>query len=481
MSTNQPPPTTPNNESNSQTTPSNQNTSHIPVVTQPSQLTQEFNAASDTPAREEIHNQHHTYSHDWLIEHAETNPSPILEPSRVPLFPTPTNHSPVISKASSRRMMDEASNSTIERAAAARIIISLSNTTKRKVHNPKTAILSFLRDKRFNHEMSILESTGSSTFNISSVVGLAKRSFYNQRNISVKNLIFKDFKKEMDKLSKSGLIGFTLSMCHHRLLIEDIMGIKSEKKEYILLIHQDHKFLHQERETWWSRRIKSIGINDTKGRCNYVRFETNLYYALKIKVRNNPRGEDLYRSMYTQKEISDGCTKQGGWGIGIILANGERKDILFHDFLESPLQLQLWSLGGTTDYKRIQQKLRTLSTISLSATVKCLLTEAYGDSILTQDICHRYSTLITAKEESTITKAKAQALISTKRIKEHYRLRPDNDAFVKFRNTVNDKCMDIIGSTYGRFNTITDPLLSYTEVSKTYHGIMDISSLLIII
>ncbi len=185
--------------------------------------------------------------------------------------------------------------------------------------------------------------------------------------------------------------------------------------------------------------------------------------------------------MYTQKEISDGCTKQGGWGIGIILANGERKDILFHDFLESPLQLQLWSLGGTTDYKRIQQKLRTLSTISLSATVKCLLTEAYGDSILTQDICHRYSTLITAKEESTITKAKAQALISTKRIKEHYRLRPDNDAFVKFRNTVNDKCMDIIGSTYGRFNTITDPLLSYTEVSKTYHGIMDISSLLIII
>ena len=135
----------------------------------------------------------------------------------------------------------------------------------------------------------------------------------------MKNKIFKAFKKEMDSLTKEGEIGYTFRQHHHHLLIEDIMGIKIGK-ELILLIHQDHKFLHKDRKTWWSRRIKSIGISDVKGRCNYVKYQTNLYYALKVKVCSNPRGEDLYRSIYMKKKILDGCTKQGAWGIGIKLA-----------------------------------------------------------------------------------------------------------------------------------------------------------------
>ena len=61
MSTNEPPPIILTNESNPQTTPSNQNTSHIPLVTQLTQLTQEIDAYTDTPARAEIRDQHHTY------------------------------------------------------------------------------------------------------------------------------------------------------------------------------------------------------------------------------------------------------------------------------------------------------------------------------------------------------------------------------------------------------------------------------------
>ena len=201
-------------------------------------------------------------------------------------------------------MMDEASNSTTERADAARIIISLSNDTQRRLYNPKSVILSFLRDERMEEEISILRSTGSSTFNSSSLLRVAKRSFFNSRNITVQNPLFEDFKKATDKLSKSGLLRSALSSQHYRLLIEDIMGVKPSKKEFILLIHQDHEFIaNQERETWWSRRIKSIGLDDPKGRCNYVKFGTNLYYALKITVCTNPRREDLYRAMYTKNEI----------------------------------------------------------------------------------------------------------------------------------------------------------------------------------
>ena len=91
MSSDPPPPITPNVDSNPLVTPANRNPSHIPVVTQPTQLTQEFNSAIDTPARDEIRNQQNTFTQDWLIEHAESNPLPVLEPSRVPLFPTPTS------------------------------------------------------------------------------------------------------------------------------------------------------------------------------------------------------------------------------------------------------------------------------------------------------------------------------------------------------------------------------------------------------
>ena len=146
--------------------------------------------------------------------------------------------------------------------------------------------------------------------------------------------------------------------------------------------------------------------------------------------------------------------------------NGDRQDILFHDLLESPAELHLWGHGDSTNFKCLSEKFRTLNNASLTATVKCLLTEGYGDSILCQDLCHRYSTIINSREQTAKATAIANATISSRRVKEHYRLPPGNPAFVSFRDMVNDKCMEIIASTYGRFNAITDPLLLYTDVSS---------------
>ena len=134
MSSDPPPPITPNVDSNPLLTPANRNPSNIPVVTQPTQLTQAFDAPIDTPARDEIRNQQHTFTQDWLIEHAESNPLPVLEPSRMPHYLTPTIHSPVILRASSHQMMDENSNSNREIADAARSMVSLSNSSRKKVY-----------------------------------------------------------------------------------------------------------------------------------------------------------------------------------------------------------------------------------------------------------------------------------------------------------------------------------------------------------
>ena len=144
--------------------------------------------------------------------------------------------------------MDKTSNSNREIAAAARSMVSFSNSARKKVYNPKDSLLSFLRDKRIETEIGILASNGSNTFDVTSTLRLAKRSWYNKRNISVKNKIFKAFKKEMDSLTNEGQLGYTLTQHHHRLLIEDVMGIKIGK-ELIFLIHQDHKFFQNDRET----------------------------------------------------------------------------------------------------------------------------------------------------------------------------------------------------------------------------------------
>ena len=170
MSSDPPPPITPNVDSNPLLTPANRNPSNIPVVTQPTQLTQAFDAPIDTPARDEIRNQQHTFTQDWLVEHAESNPSPLLEPSRIAPFPTPTIYSPVISRASSRRIMDETSNSNREIAAAACSMVSFSNRSRKKVYNPKDSLLSFLHDKHIETEMGILASKGSNTFDLTSTL-----------------------------------------------------------------------------------------------------------------------------------------------------------------------------------------------------------------------------------------------------------------------------------------------------------------------
>ena len=113
MSSDPPPLITLNNNSNVlPITRINQQPSTLPVVMQPSQLTQEFDSVLNTPSQSNFQNQQHTYTQDWLIDHADANPSPILELSTpVPHFPMPTNHSPgIISKASSHHMMDDTSN-----------------------------------------------------------------------------------------------------------------------------------------------------------------------------------------------------------------------------------------------------------------------------------------------------------------------------------------------------------------------------------
>ena len=120
----------------------------------------------------------------------------------------------------------------------------------------------------------------------------------------------------MKWLFNAGKIGMAIGHTHHRMLLEDIMGLSLGGDEIsIYLIHQSHSFVSGENETWWSRWIHSIGSEHVNSHCLYVVFQDNLlYWAIKVTVCNNPQKEDdLHDSkIYTEDDISEGCTQQGG-------------------------------------------------------------------------------------------------------------------------------------------------------------------------
>ena len=61
------------------------------------------------------------------------------------------------------------------------------------------------------------------------------------------------------------------------------MGIEKEE-ELVLLIHQSHRYVTGKSETWWSRRIQTIGDDHVPDRVNYTVFQSNLYWAVRIVV-----------------------------------------------------------------------------------------------------------------------------------------------------------------------------------------------------
>ena len=196
-------------------------------------------------------------------------------------------------------------------------------------------------------------------------------------------------------LSEKGLLLPLLVVFHNRLLLEDVMAMEIDQ-ELVLLIHQTNKLVKGENKTWQSRRIKTIGDSHVPERLNYTMFQSNLYWAHLVVVVSNPQHESLLNKVYTEHEIVRGCTQHGGWGVRVQLGTNEQKNILFHDLLLAPEHLQLWATDTHTNYQTMNKKLRCLSGLNLAGTTKRLLDEEYGDALLCKDICHPYTTQISA-------------------------------------------------------------------------------------
>ena len=128
MSSNNPPPITPNTNTDAAFTPDDNHPPTANVVTQPSELSQEFDLVS-TPAaqrsrKNNLREEFMDYQDDeYILEHAIAETTPIMEPSTVAYYPsTPTNASPDISKKRIHSMMESTTMQNILRRKSALIM-----------------------------------------------------------------------------------------------------------------------------------------------------------------------------------------------------------------------------------------------------------------------------------------------------------------------------------------------------------------------
>ena len=135
MSSNRPPPIPPNTNTNTDDSHNVNTAPSVPVVTQASQSSEELVPLSTPQQQRGVQNvadDFMDFQEEHILEHANIESTPIMAPSTVAYFPTPTNSSPDTSKKRMHSVMDSTTISNKERAAAARSMVSLANSTGKK-------------------------------------------------------------------------------------------------------------------------------------------------------------------------------------------------------------------------------------------------------------------------------------------------------------------------------------------------------------
>jgi hypothetical protein len=180
MTSNTPPPITPNINTNPDSSQDANNRPQVNVVTQPSQLTQEFDLIS-TPAQQrnsqDIDDHHEDFQLEHLLEHCNSTHTPIMAESAIPHYPTPTNASPDTSRKRIHSVMELTTMENAERADAARVMVAMGSNSNKKTFNPKKTMLTFLRDDDIDRHKSLLKAKGKPTINTRSTLTVAKRRF----------------------------------------------------------------------------------------------------------------------------------------------------------------------------------------------------------------------------------------------------------------------------------------------------------------
>ena len=162
-----------------------------------------------------------------------------------------------------------------------------------------------------------------------------------------RNVAWRPFKSVELKKKLRTAPALALSILHNRLLLEDIMLLK-KNDSIIMLLSMNHLFLKDDRHApkWKKRLLASWESQPFQPH----QLQNTVYYCVELNVSSNPNREAYHTGTLEESEIKLKCTERGGDGLVCRFPNDESQLFKFYWFLNKPVDIQLWKVGGTARY-----------------------------------------------------------------------------------------------------------------------------------
>ena len=309
------------------------------VVTQ-TPLIRRNNASFTTPRRLNSHANNDAQHNDPLsiygyVDDDNLVQSPMANASTVPVFVTQTQSSPDLNIRSAADSLLLLSSPKVKKRAAMKDLLKTTAKVRRVTYPIKHNLLPFLRAPY------ILPLTTTLSYPFGPVYKSANNHWQNTRIVA-----WKPFKSvELKKVLKHA--PHALSILHNRLLLEDIMLLE-KNDSVIMLLSMNHPLLNDERHStrWKKRLLDSWNIQPLKPH----QLERTMYYCVALNVETNPNRSHYELGTLLEGDIKKNCTERGGDGLVCSFPNDDTQLFKFFWFLNNPVDIQLWKVGGTARY-----------------------------------------------------------------------------------------------------------------------------------
>jgi hypothetical protein len=139
-----------------------------------------------------------------------------------------------------------------------------------------------------------------------------------------------------------------LSILHNRLLLEEDIMLLEQNDSVVMLLSMNHLFLKDERHSpkWKKCLLASWEIQPFRPH----QLQNTVYYCVALNIKSNPNRLHYQMGNFVESEIKKNCTESGGDGLVCSFPNDESQLLKFYWFLNKPLDIQFWKVGGTARY-----------------------------------------------------------------------------------------------------------------------------------
>ena len=312
------------------TTPSRQSPSDAAAVTQSPQGS--VLDPQDISKTREDHSDFHYHSLHYDDDQFPGQ-SPALQSPTVARMPVRIQHSPGFS---SQREVAAAllqmHSSHPEKRQLSRETIMNRNKKSRVCYSVKSNILTFLRPP--------LVAKSISEYDFRYVHKSAHNSWQNKKQVT-----YSPFPKPRllkQRLMKSPI---PLTFRHRRLLVEDIMLLEPGES-VVLLMSQKHPFLKDKDalgKHWMKKLLEGWDVKPVQA----IQFSSTVYFAMDVTVSANHYYDRMNGKDLEEDAIIKMCMDSGGGGVHLMFPHCANPLFKFQQFLEHPIDLQLWHVGNS--------------------------------------------------------------------------------------------------------------------------------------